>query len=85
MVIARILQPQHVRVLEQIINIFVIRLDPGNLMQIVGVMLFDGTIDFAHLRASVEDGWLKHRRFRQLAVPDNVAESPAQRSTAFSS
>jgi diacylglycerol O-acyltransferase / wax synthase len=46
-----------------------LRMDrPNNLMQIVGVMLFDGKLDFARLQASVADRMLRHRRLRQCAV-----------------
>lgn len=51
-----------------------LRMDrPSNLMQIVGVMLFEGDIDYERLRTSVERGMLCYRRFRQLAVEDGAA------------
>jgi diacylglycerol O-acyltransferase / wax synthase len=42
----------------------------SNLMQIVGVMLFEGNLDVVRLRTSLENGFLCFRRFRQLAVPE---------------
>lgn len=50
-----------------------LRMDrPGNLMQIVGVMLFEGELDFERLRAAVAGGLLGYRRFRQAAVVDGA-------------
>ena len=49
-----------------------LRMDrPSNLMQILGVMLFDGQLDLQRLRNTVEQRMLKHRRFRQRAVGGN--------------
>lgn len=46
-----------------------LRMDrPSNLMQILGVMLFDGPLDLVRLRKSLEYRLLHHRRFRQRAV-----------------
>ncbi len=43
-----------------------LRMDrPTNLMQILGVMLFDGELDMARLRQAVEEKMLAHARFRQ--------------------
>ncbi|MBV1775655.1 wax ester/triacylglycerol synthase family O-acyltransferase [Burkholderiaceae bacterium DAT-1] len=43
-----------------------LRMDrPENLMQIVGVLLFDGQLDVARLKTVVQQHLLKHRRFRQ--------------------
>ncbi len=43
-----------------------LRMDrPGNLMQILGVMLFDGELDLERLRPCVEQRLLAHARFRQ--------------------
>ncbi len=48
-----------------------LRMDrPSNLMQIVGVLLFEGHLDFERLRNSIERRMLGYRRFRQLAVAD---------------
>lgn len=48
-----------------------LRMDrPTNLMQIVGVMIFDGRLDFARFRRTVEARLLRYRRFRQLAEMD---------------
>ncbi|MGE5770050.1 MAG: wax ester/triacylglycerol synthase domain-containing protein, partial [Betaproteobacteria bacterium] len=50
-----------------------LRMDrPSNLMQIVGVMLFEGDIDYERLRNSIERGMLCYRRFRQVAVEDGA-------------
>lgn len=46
-----------------------LRMDrPTNLMQIVGVMVFDGRMDFQRLRRTVEARLLRYHRFRQCAV-----------------
>lgn len=46
-----------------------LRMDrPTNLMQIVGVMIFDGRIDFPRLKRTVEARLLRYRRFRQCAT-----------------
>ena len=43
-----------------------LRMDrPTNLMQILGVMLFDGELDLARLRQVVQERMLTHARFRQ--------------------
>lgn len=42
----------------------------SNLMQIVGVMLFDGELDYARLQRSIERRMLSYRRFRQIARQD---------------
>jgi diacylglycerol O-acyltransferase / wax synthase len=48
-----------------------LRMDrPTNLMQIIGVMLFKGQLDYGRLRATIEQRMLKFRRFRQLVVAD---------------
>ena len=50
-----------------------LRMDrPTNLMQIVGVLLFDGELDYERLRASVEHRMLGFRRFRQMAVAEDA-------------
>lgn len=49
-----------------------LRMDrPSNLMQIVGVMVFDGKLDFARLRLVIENRLLRFRRFSQIAVADD--------------
>lgn len=46
-----------------------LRMDrPTNLMQIVGVMVFDGRLDFQRLRRTIEARLLRYRRFHQCAV-----------------
>lgn len=46
-----------------------LRMDrPTNLMQIVGVMVFDGRLDFQRFRRTVEARLLRYNRFRQNAV-----------------
>lgn len=46
-----------------------LRMDrPGNLMQILGVMLFDGNLDWERLRLVIERRLLRHDRFRQRAI-----------------
>lgn len=48
-----------------------LRMDrPSNLMQIVGVMLFDGALDYERLQRSIERRMLSFRRFRQVARQD---------------
>ena len=48
-----------------------LRMDrPSNLMQIVGVMLFDGALDYERLQRSIERRMLSFRRFRQIARQD---------------
>lgn len=50
-----------------------LRMDrPSNLMQIVGVLLFEGHLDYERLRNSIERRMLGFRRFRQLAVADGA-------------
>ncbi len=50
-----------------------LRMDrPTNLMQIVGIMLFDGELDFERLRLAVEQRMLAHRRFIQCVVADGT-------------
>ncbi|MBK1679418.1 wax ester/triacylglycerol synthase family O-acyltransferase [Rhodocyclus tenuis] len=49
-----------------------LRMDrPVNLMQIVGVMVFGGKLDFARLRRVVAHRLLRYRRFRQIAVVED--------------
>lgn len=40
----------------------------SNLMQIVGVMIFDGRVDYERLRRTVAHRMLRYRRFRQVAA-----------------
>lgn len=48
-----------------------LRMDrPSNLMQIVGVMLFEGALDYERLLHSIERRMLSFRRFRQVARQD---------------
>jgi len=50
-----------------------LRMDrPSNLMQIVGVMLFEGQLDYQRLRSAIERRMLGFSRFRQMAVADNT-------------
>ncbi len=50
-----------------------LRMDrPSNLMQIVGVMLFEGQLDYPRLRTAIERRMLGYSRFRQLAVAENT-------------
>lgn len=50
-----------------------LRMDrPSNLMQIVGVLLFEGQLDYGRLRASIERCMLGYRRFRQVAVAEGA-------------
>ncbi|RQW27963.1 wax ester/triacylglycerol synthase family O-acyltransferase [Rhodobacteraceae bacterium CH30] len=49
-----------------------LRMDsPHNLMQIVGVMIFDGELDQASLRQSISERMLRYDRFRQIALSEN--------------
>ena len=49
-----------------------LRMDrPSNLMQIVGVMIFDGALDEARLRAAIEQRMLGFARFRQVVSQQN--------------
>ena len=51
-----------------------LRMDrPSNLMQIVGIMLFEGNLDFERLRLAVEQRMLTHRRFVQCVVADGMS------------
>jgi WS/DGAT/MGAT family acyltransferase len=48
-----------------------LRMDrPTNLMMIVGIMMFDGAMDYARLRRTLEARLLPYRRFRQKVVHD---------------
>ncbi len=48
-----------------------LRMDsPTNLMMIVGVLIFDGPIEFARLKRTFELRFLSYRRFRQRVVHD---------------
>ncbi len=48
-----------------------LRMDrPNNLMQILGVMLFDGELDMHQLRQAVQERMLAHARFRQRVRRD---------------
>ena len=48
-----------------------LRMDrPSNLMQIVGVMLFEGKLDYERLRLSIERRMLGFSRFRQVVHQD---------------
>jgi WS/DGAT/MGAT family acyltransferase len=48
-----------------------LRMDrPTNLMMIVGIMMFDGPMDYARLRRTLEARLLPYRRFRQKVVHD---------------
>lgn len=48
-----------------------LRMDrPTNLMMIVGIMMFDGAMDYARLRRTLEARLLPYRRFRQKIVHD---------------
>ena len=50
-----------------------LRMDrPSNLMQIVGIMLFEGELDFERLRLAVEQRMLAHRRFVQCVVAEGT-------------
>jgi len=50
-----------------------LRMDrPSNLMQIVGVMLFEGQLNYPRLRSAIERRMLGFRRFRQVAVADSA-------------
>jgi diacylglycerol O-acyltransferase len=50
-----------------------LRMDqPNNLMQIVGVMLFDGTLDPDRLRNSIEKRLLAYDRFKQLVQQNDT-------------
>lgn len=48
-----------------------LRMDrPGNLMMIVGVLMFDDPLPLDRLRRVVEERFCSHRRFRQRAIAD---------------
>ena len=50
-----------------------LRMDrPNNLMQILGVMLFDGDLDVKRLKRAIEGRMLGHRRFVQCVVEDGA-------------
>ena len=50
-----------------------LRMDrPNNLMQILGVMLFDGDLDYDRLRGIIEQRMLAYDRFRQLVQRDGA-------------
>jgi WS/DGAT/MGAT family acyltransferase len=50
-----------------------LRMDrPTNLMMIVGIMMFDGQMDYARLRRTLEARLLPYRRFRQRVVYDTT-------------
>jgi len=50
-----------------------LRMDrPNNLMQILGVMLFDGRLDVKRLKRAIEVRMLGHRRFVQCVVEDTA-------------
>ena len=54
------------------VDIAWLRMDrPSNLMQIVGVMIFDGALDEARLRAAIEQRMLGYARFRQVVSQQN--------------
>ncbi len=53
-----------------------LRMDrPTNLMMIVGVILFDGHVDFARFRKTIEERFLKFPRFRWRATQDAMSAS----------
>ena len=53
-----------------------LRMDqPNNLMQIVGVMLFDGTLDPDRLRSSIEKRLLAYDRFKQVVQQNDAGYS----------
>jgi WS/DGAT/MGAT family acyltransferase len=48
-----------------------LRMDrPENLMQILGVMIFDGRMDYERLKRTVAHRMLRYRRFRQIAAQE---------------
>jgi WS/DGAT/MGAT family acyltransferase len=48
-----------------------LRMDrPENLMQILGVMIFDGRMDYERLKRTVAHRMLRYRRFRQIATQE---------------
>ncbi len=53
-----------------------LRMDrPTNLMMIVGVIVFDGHVDFARFRSTIEERFLRFPRFRWRAVQDAMTAS----------
>jgi len=61
------------RVRERISNVDTawLRMDRAeNLMQIVGVMIFDGRMDYERLKRTVAQRLLRYRRFRQIAAQE---------------
>jgi WS/DGAT/MGAT family acyltransferase len=53
-----------------------LRMDrPTNLMMIVGVILFDGRVDFARFRRTIKERFLKFPRFRWRAGHDGMTAS----------
>ena len=53
-----------------------LRMDrPTNLMMIIGVIVFDGHIDFPRFRRTIEERFLKFSRFRCRAVQDAMSAS----------
>ncbi len=53
-----------------------LRMDrPTNLMMIVGVIVFDGNVDFARFRRTIEERFLKFPRFRWRATQDAMSTS----------
>ena len=53
-----------------------LRMDrPTNLMMIVGVIVFDGNVDFARFRRTIEERFLKFPRFRWRATQDAMSAS----------
>ena len=51
--------------------------DPTNLMMINGFFQFDGTLDYARVRATLEHRWLRFRRFRQRVVESRLPWRPS--------
>jgi diacylglycerol O-acyltransferase len=50
-----------------------LRMDrPANLMQIVGVMIFNGRMDYERLKRTVTHRMLPYRRFRQIAAQEST-------------
>ncbi len=53
-----------------------LRMDrPTNLMMIIGVIVFDGHVDFPRFRRTIEERFLKFPRFRCRAVQDALSAS----------
>ena len=56
-----------------------LRMDrPTNLMMIVGVMIFDGRVDYERLKQVIEARFLRFRRFRQKAVEETTGYAWAE-------